>query len=42
MGLMEERHAAPAVGLCLGAYGGPEGVAVAYERGAPVRLRDVS
>jgi len=25
------------VGLCLGAYGGPRGVAVSCERGTPVR-----
>jgi len=26
----------PAVGLCLGTYGGPGGVVVAYEQGSPV------
>ena len=26
----------PAVGLCLGLYGGPMGLAVSYEQGTPV------
>ena len=29
----------PTAGLCLGAYGGPRGVAVSYERGTPVEVR---
>jgi len=28
----------PAVGLCLGPYGGPRGVGVSYERGTPVEF----
>jgi len=28
----------PAVGLCLGPYGGPRGVAVSYQRGTPVSV----
>ena len=27
---------APTVGICLGSYGGPGGLALSYERGAPV------